>query len=694
MHSEEVDLGLMLSKARTGVHRPPGPPSASDVATAPAVLTDLEAFDMMADVLAQGAQAVPIELLLKTTLRALGALGTLLDGCVAACSTDVSRSRLGSSADASSGAGSRFRHESGFASVSTGSSAAASGVRHPLAALSLVDSTLHRLIPAVFSSLSAHAKKGKAAAKTASAVDEVLGWVYALVLNPLVLAFAPVSGSFLSACLRPQSKSNSSSRVSYGGNSPLSRLPAAIARGGTDLRPTILDLLDKTLSALEAQSVAIARGSSAAAAGAGTNLAHGRRGGNGTSNPNPNRESATDLGAHAISGVCAVKRLLALVCVRELERMYAPLSCAYSHGRDAELATTPDARSSSSSDAALGNTCNTIGNTRPSSGREARHSLPRDLLLALLPGSAYAYAHGLGGGSGTSEDPTRPGTAAVGPSSPDQLPLPQSQSRASATGWAYGTPRSLGALARAAGNLGETRVGGSSGGGRGPVCEEAVRRASGASSGFGLEFTSTPRAGFWDQDRLARVAAAAAGATAGAAAATGDDDLRADALDDKTRERMTWLARKDAAWYLCAALNRLLPCSAAALSPAQTAAASYSSSTPRPEPTDTVAEQAVYAALADLLRRTRPSTVAAFPDLASGPSADGKETLDTPFHEDPAADRDVTQDAETHGHGNGSERTEDDRHERMQTQTAGTMVMGEVERTMLLAVLERAWLGV
>ena len=49
----------------------------------PTVLADLEAFDAMADVLAQErhARAVSVELVLSTTLRALCALGTLLGSC-------------------------------------------------------------------------------------------------------------------------------------------------------------------------------------------------------------------------------------------------------------------------------------------------------------------------------------------------------------------------------------------------------------------------------------------------------------------------------------------------------------------------------------------------------------------------------------------------------------------------------------
>ena len=229
----------------------------------PTVLADLEAFDAMADVLAQerDSRAVPIELVLSTSLRALRALGTLLSSSITSCSGDLSRwpnvasgtrAAAGSGAAASSGASSGFRLLPGFGS----SNGAASGVRQSLAALSLVDSTLHRLIPAVFSSLSRYrSTTGNTSASgfpqcidATRAMDDLLGWVYALVLHPLVLAFAPLSEGFLCASLMVQPKSGPCSGVSYAANSPLPRARASIAREGADLRPLILELLDKTLA--------------------------------------------------------------------------------------------------------------------------------------------------------------------------------------------------------------------------------------------------------------------------------------------------------------------------------------------------------------------------------------------------------------------------------------------------------------
>ncbi|KAM5542217.1 hypothetical protein V8D89_004090 [Ganoderma adspersum] len=750
-----------------------------DIPTVPAFLASLDSFDAMADMLDADALAVPLDLLLSTTTRTLRALGAFLSASLASSSCSRSTSLSGSSSGSGMG--------SSFVSTNTRERAeAASGVRDPLRALALLDASLHRVLCTVFSSLAAHYPSSTAELRGAhrsstqitqiqaqAALDDVLGSLYALILTPLVRAFAPASQVFVSACLLSSSSSSSSSScgfgsgsgsgISYGDEYPLpgsggnsdtdkprerdndkdDEGPAAIP----DLRPVVFDVLERALSALEDQCLQLVRpGSSGADAGS--------RAGDG--------ESSTGDGGHtcelrpqsrAIPGVREVKRLLALDCVRELERMYASAPATTSlpsYDRDAAADSEmsedhPDTNANirRRSDEAPGGSAG----TRQEQGA-LPHSLPRSLpLLALWPGSARtcapmrkAHAHvsesragadrtirrdrnqeGSTSGGGcecASEDPTRPGTPAspAATTSPALGPLrPQAQARSPAQTYpqaSEGRTRGAAGPPRSAGNLGEIR-------------------ADDTGAALGLGFAHA-------QDRSAR------------GDGEGEDrDLRGDEEDDdglglglgmgkRFRERVVRLARKDTAWYLCAILSRLLPRGTPSngdVTPGSSTGADARSSSVAPDPsrleadaansnkanprenasvkpnrklsltktddaddTDTIADEAVYAALVDLLRRSRP---AQSPFLLPGRRGGGGS--------DPSSARADTVDASIldHDHGGGPSAGGADRYARQHAYRDprdgdfglglglgnGTAAMGEVERGMLLAVFERAWLG-
>ncbi|KAI1784692.1 hypothetical protein LXA43DRAFT_1101087 [Ganoderma leucocontextum] len=701
----------------------------ADIPTVPAFLASLDSFDAMADMLDADAPAVPLDLLLSTTRRALRALGALLSACLAsstqACSRSMSSSGSSSSPTSRMGIGfvSRVR-DSVHANAD-----AASGVRDPLRALDLLDASLHRVLRTVFSSLPAHFLEASASInaevgpqqstqmQTRAALDDVLGCLYTLVLAPLVRAFAPASEGFVSACLGSGFcsgsglgfGSGSGSGISYGEEYPLpgsggnsdSDNDSAMA----DLRPVLFDVLERTLSVLELEGQSLGVGLGLGSSGAGTDPIAGESGSH--SDPAGNGgggHTSKGLGLQAIPGVREVKRLLALDCVRELERMYTYASSA---AETSDPSTDPNIRRGS--DVPPGGS----GDTRQGEGSQ-RHSLPREL-LALWQGSARTCArkaHGWNAGAnrnrdrdgsgGASEDPTRPGTAAsratttrtnsaLGPLRVQD----QDQEQASAIRLrgAAGPPRS-------AGNLGETRV---AGGGRDLV------RSAGEDAAPGLGFAHAQgRSTRRERERERE----------------GEDlDLRGeDGLGKRFTARTVRLARKDAAWYLCAVLNRLLSGSAAATpsnvgvesaaSSSSNGNASSDASRPRtedvdnanananacaksvnPNPklwltnkdsgdTDTVADEAVYAALVDLLRRTRPAPSSFLPGRRGGGGNDSDSSTRTDT-------------AEASIHDDGSSAGGADRHERQHTRGGEleTVAMGEVERGMLLAVFERAWLG-
>ncbi|PIL29905.1 hypothetical protein GSI_07815 [Ganoderma sinense ZZ0214-1] len=756
-----------------------------DIPTVPTILASLDTFDAMADMLDMDALAVPLDLLLSTTRRALRALGALLSASLAS----PSYSLPGSSSTMGTGLVSVSRIQT---NLNPAADDAPSGVRDPLRALALLDATLHRVLRTVFSALAAHLPdpspglRGPCWRSTQipqkemevrAALDDFLGNLYELVLAPLVRAFSPASEGFVSACLlrscsRSQSSSGfgsgfgSGSGINFGDEYPLPGVGANSEtdnlrerdkdkdseRAVADLRPVLFDVLERALSTLEAQCLRLELGSS----GAGPESRAGDEEsilGSGSANTGDGgHTSKLGLGfqAQAIRGVREVKRLLALDCVRELERMYtsAPSSLPSYH-RDAAADSEssddhPDASIRRRSDEAPGGSATT---------RRAQGTLPHSLhpslpLLAAQwsPGSARtcapmrkahasragadrnreAWASGTGTGS---EDATRPGTPAspAATTSPALGPLrAQAQhrggERSAALARLQASARRTGGAAgrtRLAGNLGEIRTGG--------VAESDEDEGGGdVGAALGLAF------------------AHAQGRTARGEGEGEDRDLRVDddeddgglGMEKQFRERVVRLARKDTAWYLCAVLNRLLPRGtppngdSAAGSSSTTegdaksnsmssdpsrlgaddvdvhAATATANANPRgnasvkanrklsltnPDDTDTIADEAVYSALVDLLRRSRPAhspflsgrrgsdpstradtAEASIRDHRGGSSAGGAD-----LHEQQHAYRDARDGDSGHGLGLGN----------------GTAAMGAVERGMLLAVFERAWLG-
>ncbi|KAM5542120.1 hypothetical protein V8D89_004203 [Ganoderma adspersum] len=744
-----------------------------DIPTEPAFLASLDSFDAMADMLDADAVAVPLDLLLSTTTRTLRALGALLSASLASSSCSRSTSLSGSSSGSGMGIGFVFMNTRDRAE-------AASGVRDPLRALALLDASLHRVLCTVFSSLAAHHPSSTAELRGAhrsstqitqiqaqAALDDLLGSLYALILTPLVRAFAPASEGFVSACLLSGSSSSSScscgfgpgsgsgSGISYGDEYPL---PGSRGNSETDnprererdndkddegaaaisdLRPVLFDVLERALSVLEDQCLQLRSGLGLGSSGADA----GSRAGDGESSTGDGGHTCElGLQSRAIPGVREAKRLLALDCVRELERMYtsAPTTTSLpSYDRDAaadpemsEDHPDMDANIRRRSDEAPGGSAG----TRQGQGT-LPHSLPRSLpLLALWPGSArpcapmrkaHASRAGTdrtirrdrnregstsgGGCEGASEDPTRPGTPAspAATTTPALGPLrPQAQERSPAqtypqasggrTGRAAGPPRS-------AGNLGEIRA-----------------DDTGAALGLGFAQGQSARGDPGGEDRDLR-------------GDDEDDDGLGLGMGERFRERVVRLARKDTTWYLCAILSRLLPRG----TPSNNDMTAYSSSSADPSrlgandvgvdaanananadananrrenasvkpnrkpsltktgDTDTIADEAVYAALVDLLRRSRP---AQSPFLLSGRRGAGGS--------DPSSMRADTAEPSIRDH-DGSSAGGADRHARQHAHRDprdgdfglglglgnGTAAMGEVERGMLLAVFERAWLG-
>ena len=315
---------MLTSRPLTSTAAVENAQSRADIPTAPVVLGALESFDALADVLAADpgsssnptatananaiakSSTIPADLVLSTTLCALRALGTLLSHCFAPYYAQASAGRLlahsgseaGSSAGYSYSCGSSIRLGLEFGTntntKTSTASAPASGVRAPLAALELVDASVQRLIPTVFSFLSQAGSQNKA--------DDVLGWMHALVLAPLVSAFAPLSAGLVSVSLSPAScvgsssgtraragastgtkagtRAGSSAGISYSANSPV--LGRAGADTRADLRPAILALVSQTGNGGRSRSTSSSLGSSAGMGGRLSRwVGRGGRGGSG-----------------------------------------------------------------------------------------------------------------------------------------------------------------------------------------------------------------------------------------------------------------------------------------------------------------------------------------------------------------------------------------------------------------------------
>ncbi|KAH9855796.1 hypothetical protein C2E23DRAFT_901161 [Lenzites betulinus] len=180
------------------------------------------------------------------------------------------------------------------------------------------------------------------------------------------------------------------------------------------------------------------------------------------------------------------------------------------------------------------------------------------------------------------------------------------------------------------------------------------------------------------------------------------------------RARIARLARKDAGWWLCAALGRVLVSSPGPTSSAGESAGTWTATSTLSGLTGTagssttgsaggistdIAHQAVYDALADLLRRTRTrpgSARRASSSLAPSPSPRG-HSPEPSNHEQvpgPPGDLEAAAGSKPSVRAESTRAAEGDRH--AHAGDAGARMdgrMSEIERGMLLAVLERAWLG-
>ncbi|TFK91540.1 hypothetical protein K466DRAFT_314049 [Polyporus arcularius HHB13444] len=716
----------------------------------------------MADMLADNSVSVAVELILSTTTRALRAIASVLTLVI----------------------GGTVQQEPSLRST-TSAGAGASGYCTPCDSATLLGALtaiLRRLVSIVFSSLRTHytsagsqakLKRKSALGRTRAsqtqiaafnAIDDVLGVLYALVLAPIVRSFFLLSQGFTSACLGPCSKPNSranSTRTNPGSGSRSSsgsKLP-------TDLRPAVLALLDDTLSALEE----VLPGSPAVPSG-------------------PFSPGNAKVAAAAIPGAGQVKTLLALECMRELTKLYLPappLPCTeaepshsdsvgigrtggghmgFVNDNSAEPGPGPSIReptrgrgdtSSANSDRTITNAASTsrAGRLGTATGN---HQPPRT-----FPGLAHVLYQNLG----SSDDSTRPGTSFAHPFLPSSAASASSSSSGSQAPAAHAIFTGLRSRwADVAGNLGETLVGAISGPGCGLVRGGAPPASQAADSH----------------------AHAQRGERGGA------EDLR-------VSERLARLARKDAVWYLCTALHRLLPAapgSGSCSSAAGATVAGASTFTPPssgpnmtpdvdtdpsgnqeepgvehaptpactpPASADTAAEQTVYDALADLLLRTQPpprwptrelsglqsSSIAGSCPCSSSSSSSASSASSSAGSASPGSDSNRTgqlsracaagapsasasvsvsvavavptsrerggtnsggceSSAGAHTGAGDSEYLREPGRTRKRLRTVGdgartrmqveagpaSVRMGEVERGMLLAVLERAWLGV
>ncbi|OJT04926.1 hypothetical protein TRAPUB_4268 [Trametes pubescens] len=537
----------------------------------------LDAADALVELLAADPTAASVDLVLSTTLRALKAVQAVFSRMVA---------RYGSTAGTS-----------GACSNAAGTTWDPALTLEAL--VSFVGSLVRAVIPALLVNYASaerkansrneqlplkRARTARATAKaTATAIDDILGGVYELLLVPAVRANTLLSEGHLAACFAGSSTSRR--------KKTLDDAPPAIP----DLRPDVFTLLEGLLAILDDVLPHIA----------------------------PPRTSARSPAAALapIPGSDQVKTMLALECIRELERLYHP---------DGE-STSQDA---------------------PDSPAQA-YSRPANASASLAASS-----------SGT------PGTA------PAVLPFLER------------------VHPRAARDLGETASGPAQHGG--PVRD---RPRTGAASASGGKAKRGRRAG------------------------------RAE--DVGIGARIAKLARKDAVWWLCAVLDRLLPClpppSAGPGPERETAAAgddpaAYSGPVPAYNgPTGAaalcadVAHEAVYAALADLLRRTRarasPRACSSHPPQTPPPASSSSSPrglsprASNHAESSPPAVGEATGDVgpgPSMGAGGGKPKRGLEKAsvpsrgaEDWRAGWAGAGGgMGEVEQGMLLAVLERAWLGV
>ncbi|KAI0638815.1 hypothetical protein C8Q77DRAFT_8386 [Trametes polyzona] len=584
---------------------------------------------------------------------------------------------------------------SGAGATGDNSSSSSGRTWDPVTTLDVLETLLCSLLSAVVPVLTRattprkRANSDKAELKrtrAAQALDAIVGGLYEHILVPAVRAFAPLSEGHLTACLAdtPSSRKKTAARND------------APEFYGPDLRPGVHALLEGVLTTLD-DVLPLPRRPDFASPSARTG-SHARSAAEVPRYVTPH----WGKGSETEDGSACIRTLLALECVRTLTSLYIPPSeapedqcCSGSSSGQDTSGKRPDSTAQAYSrpptTAATAATASAVEENAAPAADSARTS-----------GSISVFHSG-----------ERPGTASA--------PSP-------ALGPAAVFPPGRRGPPRAARNLGESaRVEKPSGPAhlRPRPREDAVPAQVGVRARVvGLEEAENDR-----------------GRGAGAVFAPGAKNgktARARAKTKTRAERIAKLARRDALWWLCAVLGRLLP----SLAPP---ASGYShgpdapevesepghedlSGDAQPEPAPPcpsppltemnayadIANVEVYAALADLLRKTRPPLhprpgfhlhpprAETPPTRSPPPSPRGHSSVPS-NHAHACEDGGGTR-AQAAALGGkspkGRERemtcghSEGDRREYARAGMDVGMGMSEVERGMLLAVLERAWLGV
>ncbi|CDO74794.1 hypothetical protein BN946_scf185001.g42 [Trametes cinnabarina] len=659
------------------------------------ILAAFDAADALIEMLIANTVAVPVDLIMSTTLRSLRAVGDVFTG-VLRCYESLSDIAKSPGVKQNSVHYGRTDSSSSTGPASISTNLSGNGCVLPssstLETLSvLLRSLLSSAIPALLVHNNAVAKQATKKKTRLSharvahihtsactvAIDNILGSVYEHVLLPTIRAFAMLSEAYLIDCLRLNSGS-----VREG--PAFDDIPDSLP----DLRPDIFTLLGEVLTVLKDSlsqpRIETPRKTPATDSSASTS------------------PSAGPFAANPTSG--DVETLLALECIRELGKLYFPVSTS----DHPETPNCMQQSSGSSTDVnpvpypATPNAPAALATTLLSASDSATTS-------ASIPAPRCASASAPSAPSRQPER-ARPGTCASA-RRPPTVTLLEADS---------GPPRS-------ARNFGETYAG-ERASGRGPLSSHTPDHSVRPLRSGGDNASAIPPA--HGQAAFAR----------GSASGLRDGLSR--------NARIAELARKDAVWWLCAVLDRMLPPVPSVSPPgdqqapgsaSSTASASEASGSAAPAPTSTasgarscsdIANEAVYDALADLLRRTRPRM-------------DLRNALDTGLGtlgvnggcapSSPPSPRELSPRASTHAQadlaavavadhtvldadesmelglegkhqeslesekevGKAGTREEDLRAGRPVGTSGGTGAeMSEVERGMLLAVLERAWLGV
>ncbi|KAI0668705.1 hypothetical protein C8Q78DRAFT_1097710 [Trametes maxima] len=624
----------------------------SALAGSPArVSAALDTADALVEALAADPMAVPVDLIISTTIRGLNAVGKVFFRI-------VSRFGAGADTDVASGAG-----------LDSTRSVSLSGWDPGLTIevlVTLVASLVSTAIPALFvhcTGPNKKSKKGKSARRSRSVaeagVDDILGNLYELVLTPSVRSLSVLSRGYLDACLSGSSASTLGKAMH----------DAQTSAASPDIRADVFAMLDSVLTVLEDT--------------------FSNSGDKHTLSSGPMSSSAGAALPSAITGPASVTTLLALECIRELEKLYLP----------------PGANT----------TISTSASPTPTYTPTDEPARPRP---GVCPQSPFEPSH--------SPQQGYPLTAAAAAHAPDSAPASASNAACSSasqrarpgTARAHHPPLGCGPP-RAARNLGEI--------------------SSVPPHGAG------PEPGERARDSVRAAAALPAGGKAKAKSSrTGRPSARS--------ARIAKLARKDAVWWLCAALDRLLP-TLPPPSPSSTpqgavVVESQDVSAGDPATIGTradaahvapdIAHEAVYAALADLLRRTRPRGLSLSlasrasnhapgapnpPETCAARDAEADVLVpmraEVPLGEDmggkpnPGGQTKTQTESEREGKGKARPRGEAPCHPNSGSGSSDTVdgraregdrragcagadaaAMSEVERGMLFAVLERAWLGI